>query len=352
MADTQRIVTWTAHAPGASAPRLQRPPENGVATPQIGRTQAHLDGRPLADAAEDIRRGLTARPKKLSPRYFYDSRGSALFERITRLPEYYLTRSEIGLIRRIAGPVMERVRPQEIVELGSGLAAKIRTLLEAGGTGRLDRYTAFDIAESAVGTAVDDIARAYPSVAARGVVGDFEEHLGLLPAPSGRRLVVFFGSTIGNLDPMPRHGFLVRVRRLLGPEDRFLLGVDLVKGREVLENAYNDAAGVTAEFNRNILRVVNRAVDADFDPGAFRHVAFYDEGESRIEMHLAAKSAQTVRLGAVGATISVEAGETIWTESSYKFTRDSTAEMLEAAGLTLEGWHTDGLFALAMAAPE
>lgn len=352
MADTERIVTWPAHGVDVWAPPLQQPPENGAAKPEAGRTKAHFDGGLFAHGAEDIRRGLTARPKKLSSRYFYDSRGSALFEHITRLPEYYLTRSETGLIRRIAGAVMERLRPQEIVELGPGSAAKVRTLLEAGGPNCLSRYTAFDIAESAVGAAVDDLARAYPSVAARGVVGDFEEHLGLLPAPSGRRLMVFFGSTIGNLDPGPRHRFLVRVRRLLGPEDRFLLGVDLVKDREVLERAYNDVAGVTAEFNRNILRVVNRAVDADFDPGAFRHVAFYDEGESRMEMHLAAESALTVRLGSLGATISMKAGETIWTESSYKFTRDSTTEMLKAAGLALDGWHTDGLFALAMAAPE
>jgi L-histidine Nalpha-methyltransferase len=195
---------------------------------------------------------------------------------------------------------------------------------------------------------------AYPFVQVQGLVGDFERHLGHVPAATGRRLVAFLGSTIGNLDAPARGDFLREIRRLLVPGDRFLLGVDLVKDRRILEPAYDDAAGVTREFNRNILRVVNRSLDGDFVPEAFRHLAFYNVDAERIEMHLVPDTEQTVRVRAIDLTVTVAAGERIWTESSYKFTRPGIEAMLEECGLGLEQWHTDAdnLFALVVATAE
>jgi L-histidine N-alpha-methyltransferase len=316
----------------------------------------HVDDELLRSAlADDARRGLTERPRSLPPRYFYDGVGSALFERITRLPEYYLTRAERQIIDTWAPEVIGSVRPREIVELGSGSATKLRALLAAAGRPAADveRYVPMDVDAGTVVAAARALTDRYPFLHVHGVVGDFERHLPHVPSPVGRRLVLFLGSTIGNLDPVPRRALLRAVRRLLGPSDRFLLGVDLKKDRAVLEAAYNDGAGITAAFNRNILRVVNRGLGADFRPDAFEHRARWDATASRIEMHLAPDTPQTVRLSALGLTIELVPGETIWTESSYKFTRESTRTDLAHAGLTLERWQTDrdGLFALALAAP-
>ena len=319
------------------------------------RVDLHLDGASSRRRlVEDIRRGLTGQPKSLPPKYFYDSRGSALFERISRLPEYYLTRVEHGLIASMAEELMERLRPQEVIELGPGSTAKIRTLLDAPSTAaHLSRYVPFDISEPVVRAAARGLVESYPFLRAHGVVADLDEDVARLPAAIGRRLLVYFGSSIGNLDPQPRHDFLVQLRGQLSPGDRLLLGVDLVKDVAVLEAAYNDPGGVTAEFNRNILRVVNRAVNADFLPEAFQHKAFYNRQAGRIEMHLVPAAHQTVALRDLELSIGVSPNETIWTESSYKFTRDSVLAMLEGAGLKLERWHTDAasMFALALAEP-
>jgi L-histidine Nalpha-methyltransferase len=310
-------------------------------------------GRRAAIAA-DVARGLTSTPRWLPPKYFYDAAGSKLFEAITRLPEYYLTRTEWALLLAHAPALMERVQPREIVEIGAGGGAKTRVLLDArnGYRGPL-RYLPVDVDRATMARAARALTAAYPFVEVRGLVGDFEQHLGHVPAATGRRLVAFLGSTIGNLDPPARRDFLREVRRLLAPGDRFLLGVDLVKDPRILEPAYDDAAGVTREFNRNILRVVNRALGADFVPEAFRHVAFYNRDAERIEMHLVPETAQTVRIRAVDLTVTIAPEEGIWTESSYKFTRSGVAAVLEASGLGLEHWHTDAddLFALAVAAP-
>ena len=297
---------------------------------------------------------MTGHPKSLPPKFFYDARGSALFDRITRLPEYYLSRVEQGLIESAARELMEEVRPAEVVELGPGSPVKVRSLLDVqGAPDYLARYVPFDIDEGTVRSSAHSLTESYPFLTVYGGVGDFVTDMGHVPPAIGRRLVLFLGSTIGNLDPSPRRDLLAQVRGHLAPADRLLLGVDLVKDEGVLEAAYNDAEGVTAEFNRNVLRVVNRALRGDFEPEAFLHHAFYDPRYSRIEMHLVAESAQDVNLRDLPWQVHISPGETIWTESSYKFTRDSTQAMLEGAGLKLERWSTDSQsqFGLALAGP-
>lgn len=304
--------------------------------------------------AEDVVRGLTARPKSLPPKYFYDLAGSRLFDEITRLPEYYLTRAEDALLAREAPALMRALRPRDVVELGSGSSQKTRRLLAARDGDRAPlRYTPFDIDAEIVAEAAAALTHRYPEVEVHGVIGDFERHLVHVPPPVGRRLALFLGSTIGNLHPPQRVSLLAAIRDLLVPDGHLLLGVDLVKDVAVLEAAYDDAAGVTREFNRNVLRVVNRGLDADFRPEAFRHHAWYNAAESRIEMHLVAEAPQRVQLRGVDLTVDFARDESIWTESSYKFTRQSVDDALRAAGLRLADWRTDDAqrFALAVATP-
>ena len=317
------------------------------------RVEVHADAHTRLKAmAEDVQRGLADRPRALPPKYFYDAAGSRLFEEITRLPEYYLTRAEEALLDALAPALMSDLAPRDIVELGSGFSLKTRRLLAARG-GTALRYTPVDVDETTVAASAERLLAEDPALQVHAIIGDFERHLVHVPAPGGRRLVLFLGSTIGNLDAPARQALLGQVRGLLRRGDRLLLGVDLVKDTAVLEAAYNDAAGVTAEFNRNILRVVNRSLGADFRPEAFRHHAWYNVPESRIEMHLVSDAPQTVRVSSLDLSVRLEASESIWTESSYKFTRASTGAMLEAAGLGLDAWHTDpaARFALALAAP-
>jgi L-histidine N-alpha-methyltransferase len=232
------------------------------------------------------------------------------------------------------------VRPREIVELGAGGSTKVAYLLAAH-VGNGLRYIPLDVDPSALGAGARRLLAAHPFLDVHAVAADFERHLHHVPGRTGRRLVAFLGSTIGNLDAQARHDLLSGIRRLLDIGDRLLLGVDLVKDVGVLEPAYDDARGVTAEFNRNILRVVNRRLNGGFDPEAFRHLAFYNQDAARIEMHLVAERAQRVPLRGLGLTVDIAAGESIWTESSYKFTPRSTTTMLGQAGLTLERWYTD-----------
>jgi L-histidine Nalpha-methyltransferase len=317
------------------------------------RVELHADAHTRLKAmAEDVLRGLSGRPRSLPPKYFYDAAGSRLFDEITRLPEYYLTRAEDALLDVLAPRLMRALAPRDVVELGSGFSLKTRRLLQARGGGPL-RYTPVDVDETTVAASAERLLAEDPALEVHAVVGDFERHLVHVPPPGGRRLVLFLGSTIGNLDAPARQALLAQVRSLLRRGDRLLLGVDLVKDRAVLEAAYNDAAGVTAAFNRNILQVVNRGLGADFRPEAFRHHAWYNAAESRIEMHLVADTPQTVRVRSLDLTVRLEPSESIWTESSYKFTRASTRAMLQAAGLKLDAWHTDAAerFALAVAAP-
>jgi L-histidine N-alpha-methyltransferase len=307
---------------------------------------------PCAADAEELRRALGAAPLPSIPsRYFYDERGSRLFEAITALPEYYLTRVEHALLARVAGDLARCAPVSELVELGSGASAKVRLLIDAlGGEGRLRRCVLLDISAEALRESVAALVTAYPALAFRGVIGDFVEDLEAI-GPGGDRLIAFLGSTIGNLHPTREvPAFLARVARQLEPGDAFLLGVDLVKDRETLEAAYNDAAGVTAEFNRNILRVVNRRFDADFDPADFEHVAFYDEERRWIEMRLRARRRVRARVRGAGLVVSLPRGGEIRTEISCKYTRRTLAACARGTGLAIERWFSgrERAFALAL----
>ncbi|MFQ5746714.1 MAG: L-histidine N(alpha)-methyltransferase [Gemmatimonadota bacterium] len=335
-------------------------PEPGPAAPGPGasggadriRLRNRLGGSetPL-DLARDVRAGLTASPKTLPPKYFYDARGSRLFEAITELPEYYQTRTEKAILRRCAADVVEELGPRVLVEFGSGSASKTRVLLDAmRDAGLLRGYGPVDVSADASRRAAGALAEDYPELTVEGVIGDFE-HAHELPFPGERRLLVFLGSTIGNLNPEDAVGFLRATAEAMSVGDGFLIGFDLVKDPRILERAYNDAAGVTADFNLNLLRVLNRELEADFDLERFRHLAFFNEADARIEMHLESKSDQVVRIEALDLRVPFEAGETIRTELSHKYTRESVERILSGAGLRLSRWETDpdGLFALGLA---
>jgi L-histidine N-alpha-methyltransferase len=307
---------------------------------------------PLDSAAEELRRTLTATPLPSIPsKYFYDERGSRLFEAITELPEYYLTRAEHALLQRAAGDLARRAPAAELVELGGGASPKVRMLVDALlETGRLRRCVLLDISSEVLQESVEAIAADYPGLSVRGVVGDFCEDLAAI-GPGDDRLIAFLGSTIGNLHPTEEvPAFLARVARQLAPGDGFVLGVDLVKDKTTLEAAYNDARGLTAEFNRNILRVVNERFDADFDPEDFEHVAFYDEARCWIEMRLRARRAVKARVPAAGVTIALPRGGEIRTEISCKYTLPALEARARGTGLEVEGWFTDRdqLFGLAL----
>jgi L-histidine N-alpha-methyltransferase len=318
-------------------------------TLSITRLSPQTDRR--SQLADDVRAGLGAMPKSLPPKYFYDARGSELFEEITRLPEYYLTRAESEILESITDGLVGSLRPTELVELGSGSSRKTRLLLEAmhrhqGGR----RYAPMDVSEDALEGAAAALSSIYPWLEFDGFVGDFSADLRRVPR-RGRRLLAFLGSTIGNLTPSERSGLFGGVAAALRPGDRFLLGVDLVKDPAVLLAAYDDAAGVTAEFNRNLLRVLNRELGAAIPLDAFEHVAVYDAGLERIEMHLRALRALTVRFPTMDLRVEFAEGEELRTEISSKFTRPGVERELAAAGLQLESWHQDSAsrFACAVA---
>jgi L-histidine N-alpha-methyltransferase len=299
----------------------------------------------------DVLTGLTATPKSLPPKWFYDSVGSALFDRITRLPEYYPTRAEAQILRAQAGAIAAVSGADTLVELGSGTSEKTRLLLDALHTrGVLRRFVPFDVDAGVLRSSGAAIAAEYPGVDIDAVCGDFEQHLDKIPR-GGRRLVVFLGSTIGNLTAAPRARFLADLAATLKPGDSLLLGTDLIKDADRLVRAYDDSAGVTAEFNRNVLAVINRELDADFDLTAFEHVARWNAGQSRIEMWLRAATAQRVRVRALGLTVEFGAGEEMLTEVSCKFHPDRVGEELAAAGLRRSHWWTDpdGDFGLSLA---
>ena len=289
----------------------------------------------------DVHEGLTQTPKSLPPKWFYDSTGSDLFDQITRLPEYYPTRAEAEILRARATEIAAASGADTLVELGSGTSEKTRVLLSAlRDEGSLRRYIPFDVDASMLQAASSAILDEYPGIEIDAVCGDFEEHLGKIPRV-GRRLVVFLGSTIGNLTAQPRAEFLSTLSDTLQAGDTLLLGTDLVKDTERLVRAYDDSAGVTARFNRNVLAVVNRELDADFDVDAFEHVARWNAEEERIEMWLRASSAQRVRVAALDLTVDFAAGEEMLTEVSCKFRSDGVAEELAAAGLRRTQWWTD-----------
>ncbi|MGB7588268.1 MAG: L-histidine N(alpha)-methyltransferase [Solirubrobacterales bacterium] len=315
--------------------------------------EVHLAANGSATMAREVRRGLTAEPKELAPKYFYDQRGSELFERITELPEYYPTRAERAILAdRSAEIIAAAGEPSTLVELGSGSAAKTRHLLSAmRDAGCLRTFVPVDISEEITRQAAESLVEEYPSLTVRGLVCDFEHDLERIPNGGGGRLIAFLGGTIGNLYPDACREFLARLGVLLQPGDRILLGTDLVKEPARLEAAYDDAAGVTAEFNRNVLAVLNRELAADFDPARFEHVARYDAQEARMDIRLRSLTDQTVRLDALDLSVDFAAGEEMRTEISAKFTRERLERIYEEAGLTLAGWFTDpaGDYALSLA---
>ena len=304
--------------------------------------------------ADDVLDGLTRPFKELPPKHFYDARGAELFDQICELPEYYPTRTERSILEKAAEGLASATAAAELVELGSGTAAKTRVLLDAlHRAGTLKLYIPVDVTESMVRDCAQELTSEYPGLRVHGVIGDFERHLDRVPDPVGPRLVVFLGGTIGNFPPGSRRRFLREIARLLGPEDHLLMGTDLVKDPQVLTQAYDDAQGVTAEFNRNLLRVLNRELQADFDPEDFEHVALFNREHEWIEMRLRARREHTTTVQDLGLSVHFEQGEEMRTEISAKFTRHRVEDDLSSAGLEIVSWLTDPeeLFALTLSRP-
>jgi L-histidine N-alpha-methyltransferase len=300
----------------------------------------------VAAMARDARAGLARPPRSIPPKYFYDEAGSRLFDAICELPEYYLTRAERALLERHAGHLARRVGARVLVEIGSGMARKTGLLVHAMcAGGEPVRYVPFDIAPEAIEASARSLLPEHPSLTIHGVVGDFGRDLArvaLAAPPSGSpRLFAFLGSTIGNLDEHDAPALLRNVAGLMTASDRFLLGLDLVKEERVLVAAYDDSRGVTAAFNRNVLRVLSRELDGDWDEQAFDHRAVWNGRRERIEMHLVSRLRQRPRLRAIDLTVDLAAGESILTEISRKFTRASVETTLREGGMHLEDWLTD-----------
>ncbi len=305
--------------------------------------------------ANDVLDGFTKPFKELGPKHLYDARGSALFEQICGLPEYYPTRTELAILREHAAEIVTLTGAGELVELGSGASDKARVVLDAmRDAGTLRRYIPLDVSERVIHDAARALRADYEGLSIHGVVGDFERHLEQIPRSDGvPRLVALLGGTIGNFPPGTRRGVLAKIGSLLCPRDRLLIGTDLVKDHSVIEAAYNDSEGVTAEFNRNVLHVVNRELDADFIPENFEHIAFFDRRNEWVEMRLRASRPCSVLVADLDLRVEFAAGEELRTEISAKFTRERIEGDLEAAGMALERWlvDPDGLFALSLAAP-
>ncbi|HEY2237365.1 MAG TPA: L-histidine N(alpha)-methyltransferase [Streptosporangiaceae bacterium] len=324
-------------------------------------TSLHVERRLPADfladsLRADARAGLTATPKSLPPKWFYDAAGSELFEKITALPEYYPTRAEREILQAEAGQIAAASQAKTLVELGSGSSEKTRLLIDAlRAAGTLHRYVPVDVSEQALLAAASALFSDYPGLEVDGVVSDFDDYLdlGTREDRDGPRLVAFLGSTIGNLLPAERASFLARIRSGLSGQDRLLLGTDLVKDPAVLVAAYNDEAGVTAAFNKNVLAVLNHELGADFDLDNFEHVARWDPDQEWIEMRLRTVGRQTVHLPAIDLTVSFDDGEELRTEISAKFRRQGVAAELTAAGFRPEHWWTDSQrrFGLTLAVP-
>lgn len=311
-----------------------------------------LDEADPAQLRQELVSALTSTPRRIPSRYFYDDRGSRLFEAICELPEYYQTRAEAALLAEVADEVVRRSDARTLIELGSGAAVKTRLLLDSmERAGQLDLYVPIDVSASTVERTSRELIERYPGLAVHGVVGDFLAHLDIVPANGGQRLVIFLGGTIGNLEPAEARAFLSEIAARMHPDERFLLGVDLIKDQARLVAAYNDAAGLTAAFNLNALSVVNRVLDADFDPSRFRHRAPWNADAHRIEMWLDAREAMRVHLRAVDLTLDLEEGEGILTEVSTKYDEKLARDLLAASGLELERWFVaeERLFGLALA---
>lgn len=323
-------------------------------------TQARLCVHIIEPATEipsieqDVRDGLLSRPRSLPPKYFYDERGSQLFDRICDTPEYYPTRTENALLLRFSSDIIQQVMPDQILELGSGTSRKTRHLFDACDAHDCQGdYAPFDVCEEMLRSTGKSLIKDYEWMNVTAMVGDYHGGLSNLPLPQGRRLFLFLGGTIGNFSHQQAQEFLAEVRDCMQPDDWLLLGADRVKSSALLHAAYNDSSGVTAEFNRNVLRVLNQSLDADFEPEAFSHQAEFNEQESRIEMYLVAKGDQQVRVDALDEEMTIRDGERILTEISRKFTRNSLEQMLIDAGFQVqEHFEPDnGYFSLLLVQP-
>ncbi len=311
----------------------------------------HLGPDDVRDALlADVAAGLTSHPKELPPKWFYDEVGSGLFDKITRLAEYYPTEAERAALAGAAADIAELSQADTLVEMGSGSSDKTRVLLDAlDSAGRLARYVPFDVSESAIRAASAALAERYPRLGIDGVVGDFDRHLGEIPR-GGRRMLAFLGGTIGNYAPVGRRKLLESMASTLEPGETMLLGTDLVKDAGRLVTAYDDPSGVTAAFNRNVLAVVNRELGADFDLHRFEHVARWNAADEWIEMWLRSTGDQRVTIGELHLMVTFADGEEMLTEISAKFRRDGIGSELAAAGFEVIGWWTDpaGDFALSL----
>lgn len=301
------------------------------------------------DFSNDIFIGLTADQKCIPSKYFYDERGSKLYEQICKLPEYYQTCTELSLLEETGEAIMEPFEGGDLVELGSGANWKIRKLIDAAKEphGENMRYVPVDVSESALVAASVDLINKYQKLKVLGIIADFTRHMNVIPRDFSR-LIIFFGSSIGNFSEVESQIFLRTVANSMRPGDRFLIGLDMIKQKTVLEAAYNDSQGVTSEFNKNVLQVINRELHADFEPAVFDHLAFYNEEKEQVEMHLRANQRTSVEIKGLNLSVKFDEGETIHTEICRKFCKESAIKMFSEAGLAVEQWFTDpkGWFSL------
>lgn len=311
--------------------------------------QNYLEDTFRQEIKRDVLNGLTSTNKYIPSKYFYDEKGSRIFDEICHLPEYYPTRTELSILKNAAEGIMANFQGGDMIELGSGANRKIRMLLDAAGpSGQSSiRYIPVDVSRTALTGAVEELIGIYPDLEVLGIVADFIHHINVIPN-SRPKLIIFFGGTIGNLDEEESISFLKSVKGIMKKGDRLLFGLDMIKPKELLEAAYNDSQGRTAEFNRNVLRVINRELNANFSSSVFDHVAFFNRERERVEMHLRTRNDMSVEINDLDLTIKLMKGETIQTEICRKFSRESAGKMISEAGLTIAKWYTDpkGWFSL------
>jgi L-histidine N-alpha-methyltransferase len=303
---------------------------------------SHMANTYRGEIAKDVFNGLTSPQKFIPSKYFYDARGSELFEKICSLPEYYPTRTEMSILKHAAPAIMGSFEKGDIVELGSGANQKIRMLLDAAPGENLSqlRYVPVDVSQSALVDASEELLKIYPELEVLGIVADFSLHLDKIPSDRPR-LLIFLGSTIGNFTNSAQRDFLLTAAAAMKQEDRFLIGFDMLKSKETLEAAYNDSMGITSKFNKNVLHVLNRELKANFDPSDFEHLAFFKKEKQRVEMHLQAKHNLEVMVDDLGVTVELDQHETIHTEVCGKFSKASVEQLADESGLKIRQWFSD-----------
>lgn len=317
-----------------------------IATEIIGIDQINITNHFTDLGIENIRKeiieGLTSEQKYISSKFFYDDKGSKLFEDITHLPEYYPTRTEKSILKRIAHELMNNVKYTDIIELGSGDCSKITILLNSLKQENIHNinYIPVDVSQSAIQESSEELVKRFPDLTINGLVADFINQIDLIPNEN-KRMFCFLGSTLGNFDEKTANNFLKNISSIMNPRDTFLLGLDLVKPANILHEAYNDNQNITAEFNKNILKVVNEIINSNFDTDNFEHDAFFNASKSRIEMHLKAKKDIKVKSPFIDSDIYIKKGEDIHTENSYKFSMDRIKQLEQVMDLSIKEVYTD-----------